>query len=255
MDRELNGKVAVVTGGSSGIGRAAAMALAAEGASVAIGARRESKGEEVARAIRKQGGEALFVQTDVKQPDQVERLVQAAVDRWGRLDCAFNNAGIEGQAFVPAAEYPLQLWDELIATNLSGIFYAMKYEIPHMLKQGAGSIVNMSSIAGLVGGPIGIAYFASKAGVIGATRAAAIEYGEKGIRVNAICPAVIETDMADRLFDPVGGASGEYISKMHPLGRIGQPEEVADVVVWLCSNRSSYVTGHALPVDGGFVAK
>jgi NAD(P)-dependent dehydrogenase (short-subunit alcohol dehydrogenase family) len=255
MSKLLEGKVAVITGGSSGIGRATALAFATEGARVAIGARRKEAGEALVQEIVAEGGEAAFFQTDVREPEQVQRLVRAAVDRWGRLDCAFNNAGIEGQPYVPTVDYPIEMWDDLIATNLKGTFLAMKYEIAQMLKNGKGAIVNMSSIAGLVGGPIGVAYFASKAGVIGVTRAAAVEYGESGIRVNAICPAVIQTDMADRLFDPIGGSAGEKIASMHALGRIGTPQEVANAVVWLCSDRASFVTGHALPVDGGFTAK
>jgi NAD(P)-dependent dehydrogenase (short-subunit alcohol dehydrogenase family) len=255
MSKLLESKVAVITGGSSGIGRATALAFAAEGAKVAVGARRKEAGYALVQEIVAKGGEAVFVPTDVRLPDEVQRLVQTAVDRWGRLDCAFNNAGIEGTPYVPTADYPIDMWDDLIATNLKGTFLAMKYEIAEMLKGGGGAIVNMSSIAGLVGGPVGVAYFASKAGVIGATRAAAVEYGESGIRVNAICPAVIQTDMADRLFDPIGGAAGERIASMHAMGRIGKPQEVAEAVVWLCSDRASFITGHALPVDGGFTAK
>jgi NAD(P)-dependent dehydrogenase (short-subunit alcohol dehydrogenase family) len=251
MSKLLEGKVAVITGGSSGIGRATALAFAAEGARVALGARRQAEGEETARLIREQGGEAVFVQTDVRQSDQVQRLVQSAVDRWGRLDCAFNNAGIEGAAMVLTADYPEQTWRDVLDVNLTGMFLAMKHEIPHMLQQGGGAIVNMSSIAGLVGGGIGSAYFASKHGVVGLTKAAAIEYGKSGIRVNAVCPAIIETDMVERAF---GGVS-EYLTSLHPIGRVGQPREVADAVVFLCSARSSFITGHALPVDGGLVAQ
>jgi NAD(P)-dependent dehydrogenase (short-subunit alcohol dehydrogenase family) len=249
MSKLLEGKVAVITGGSSGIGRATALAFAAEGARVTIGARRATEGEETLRLIREQGGDAIFVQTDVRHTDQVGRLVQSAVDRWGRLDCAFNNAGIEGPLFIPTAEYPEDAWNDIIAINLTGVFLAMKHEIPHILKQG-GAIVNMSSIAGLVGGFFNSAYFASKHGVIGLTKAAAIEYAKSGIRVNAVCPGVIETDMANRAFSEMW----ERVVEMHPIGRIGTPQEVANAVVWLCSDRASFITGHALPVDGGFVA-
>jgi NAD(P)-dependent dehydrogenase (short-subunit alcohol dehydrogenase family) len=246
----LTDKVAVVTGGSSGIGRAAALAFAAEGARVAIGARRALEGEETARLVREQGGDAIFVPTDVRHSDQVERLVSGAVDRWGRLDCAFNNAGIEGPVFIPTAEYSEQDWDEIIAINLTGVFLSMKHEIPHILKQG-GAIVNNSSIAGLVGGTFNAAYFASKHGVVGLTKAAAIEYADAGLRVNVVCPAVIETDMANRAFSEMW----ERAVGMHPIGRVGTPAEVANAVVWLCSDRASFITGHALPVDGGYVAK
>lgn len=249
MSKLLEGKAAVITGGSSGIGRAAALAFAAEGARVAIGARRAAEGEETARLVREQGGDAVFVQTDVRHSDQIGRLVQTAVERWGRLDCALNNAGIEGPLFIPTADYPEEAWNEILAINLTGVFLAMKHEIPHILKQG-GAIVNMSSIAGLVGGTFNAAYFASKHGVVGLTKAAAIEYAKSGLRVNAICPAVIETDMANRAFSGMW----DRIVDMHPVGRVGTPQEVANAVVWLCSDRASFITGHALPVDGGFVA-
>jgi len=249
MSKLLEGKAAVITGGSSGIGRAAALAFAAEGARVAIGARRAAEGEETARLVREEGGDAVFVQTDVRHSDQVARLVQTAVDRWGRLDCALNNAGIEGPLFIPTAEYSEEAWNEILAINLTGVFLSMKHEIPHILKQG-GAIVNVSSIAGLVGGFFNAAYFASKHGVVGLTKAAAIEYAKSGLRVNAICPAVIETDMAHRAFNEMW----ERIVEMHPIGRIGTPQEVANAAVWLCSDRASFITGHALPVDGGFVA-
>ena len=251
MNQLLAGKVAVITGASSGIGRAAAVALAAEGARVALGARRLAEGEETARLVREAGGDAVFVETDVRHSDQVQRLVQTAVDRWGKLDCAFNNAGVEGDVFVPTADYSESTWDQVIAINLTGVFLCMKYEIRQMLQHGGGAIVNMSSVAGLVGGPVGTAYYASKHGVVGMTRAAAIEYGKLGIRVNAVCPAVIETDMAHRGFDQMW----ERLAGMHPIGRIGKAGEVADCVVWLCSDRASFVTGHALPVDGGRLAQ
>jgi NAD(P)-dependent dehydrogenase (short-subunit alcohol dehydrogenase family) len=251
MSQLLAGKVAVVTGASSGIGRTAVLALAAEGARVALGARRLAEGEETARLVRDAGGEALFVETDVRHSDQVQRLIQSAVDRWGKLDCAFNNAGIEGDTFVPTADYSESTWDQVIAINLTGVFLSMKHEIRQMLQNGGGAIVNMSSVAGLIGGPVGVAYYASKHGVVGMTKAAAIEYGKSGIRVNAVCPAVIETDMAHRGFDHMW----ERLAGMHPIGRIGKAGEVADAVVWLCSDHASFVTGHALPVDGGRVAQ
>ena len=251
MSRLLEGKVAVITGGSSGIGRATALAFAAEGAKVAIGARRIPQGEETVGLIQRAGGEAVFVQTDVRHSDQVQRLLRTAIDLWGRLDCAFNNAGIEGTAFVHTADCSEEAWDEMIAINLTGVFLSMKYELQQMLKQGSGVIVNMSSIAGLVGGGIGSPYFATKHGVIGLTKAAAIEYARLGIRVNAVCPAVIDTDMASRGFSDMW----ERIIELHPVGRIGKAQEVADAVVWLCSDRASFVTGHALPVDGGWTAQ
>jgi len=252
MNKLFEGKVAVITGGSSGIGRATAIAFAAEGARVAIGARRAAESEETIRQIQAQGGEAIFVQTDVKHADQVKNLMDTAVSRWQRLDYAFNNAGIGGPAFVAIPDYPEQAWDDVIDINLKGIFLAMKYEIPHMLKSGGGAIVNMSSVAGLIGGPVGVAYYASKHGVIGATKAAAMEYAQKGIRVNAVCPAVIRTALSEGLFSSDQEAR---VLAMHPMGRFGTTEEVADAVVFLCSNKASYITGHALPVDAGLLAR
>jgi NAD(P)-dependent dehydrogenase (short-subunit alcohol dehydrogenase family) len=250
MEKQLAGKVAVITGGSSGIGRACSLALAAAGARVAVGARRKTEGEETVRLIEQQGGEACFVQTEVSKADEVKRLMDTAVTRWGRLDCAVNNAGIEGTPFVNTADYDENVWDHVMDVNLKGVFLAMKYEIPHMLKQG-GSIVNMSSIAGLIGGVGGVAYHASKHGVIGLTRTTAMEYARQGVRVNAVCPAVIQTDMTDRFFK----SSGIPLADIHPLGRVGTPQEIADAVLWLCSEKSSFVTGIALPVDGGLTAK
>jgi NAD(P)-dependent dehydrogenase (short-subunit alcohol dehydrogenase family) len=252
MSKMFEGKVAVITGGNSGIGRTTAIAFAAEGARVAIGARRAAESEETIRQIQAQGGEAIFVPTDVRRADQVQNLMDAAVSRWQRLDYAFNNAGIGGSAFVPIPDYPEEVWDDVINVNLKGVFLAMKYEIPHMLKSGGGAIVNMSSVAGLIGGPIGIAYYASKHGVIGATKAAAMEYAQKGIRVNAVCPAVIRTAMSDGLF---GSDHEAAVLAVHPMGRFGTTEEVADAVVFLCSNKASYITGHALPVDAGLLAR
>jgi len=252
MSKLFEGKVAVVTGGSSGIGRAAALAFAAEGARVAIGARRAAESEETVRQIESRGGEAMFVAADVRRADAVKNLMDAAANRWNRLDLAFNNAGIGGSAFVPTHDYSEQVWDDVIDINLKGVFLAMKYEIPHMLKSGGGAIVNMSSVAGLIGGPIGIAYYASKHGVIGATKAAAIEYAKRGIRVNAVCPAVIRTAMSADVFD---GENEARVLAMHPMGRFGTVEEVADAVVFLCSNKASYITGHALPVDAGLLAR
>ena len=252
MSKQFEGKVAVVTGGSSGIGRATAIAFAAEGARVAIGARRAAESEETVHQIQAQGGEAIFVPTDVTRADQVKNLMDTAVSRWQRLDYAFNNAGIGGTSFVSISDYAEQVWDDVINVNLKGVFLSMKYEIPHMLKSGGGAIVNMSSVAGLIGGPIGIAYYASKHGVIGATKAAAMEYAKQGIRVNAVCPAVVRTPLSEGLFDPENEARA---LAMHPMGRFGTTEEVADAVVFLCSNKSSYITGHALAVDAGLLAR
>lgn len=247
----FEGKVVLVTGGSSGIGRATAIAFAAEGARVAIAARRQDESEAVIQEIAAQGGEAIFVKSDVSQAADAERMVKTTVDRWGRLDCTFNNAGIIGTAFVPLPSYELEAWEQVLAINLTGVFLSMKYEIPAMLTNGGGSIVNMSSVAGQIGGSAGVAYYASKHGVIGATRAAAIEFSAKGVRVNAVCPAVIETDMADAFPPHVR----DSLIAAHPIGRFGKADEVAQTVLFLCSDKASFITGHAYAVDGGLLAR
>ncbi len=251
MSKSFEGKVALITGGSSGIGRATALAFAEERAKVAIAARRATESEETVKQIQAKGGEAIFVATDITKPDQVERLVKSTVDRFGRLDFAFNNAGVLGTPFVPTPDYKLETWDQVVAVNLTGVFLSMKYEIPAMLASGGGAIVNMSSMAGQVGGPGGIAYYASKHGVIGCTKAAALEHAAKGIRVNAVCPAVIKTAMADQ-FVPHAEAA---LLAAHPIGRFGVPEEVAGVVTFLCSSKASFITGHALAIDGGALSR
>ena len=254
MDTDFNGKVALITGCSSGIGKDASLAFAKNGAKLMLAARRVTEGEALADSIRDNGGEAFFIQTDVSRASDVETLVGECMSKYGRLDYAFNNAGIEGSPYVSTSDYTEEVWDQVINTNLKGVGLCMKYEIPEMLKQGKGSIVNMSSVAGLTGGPLGCAYHVSKHGVIGLTKASAIEYAKMGIRVNAVCPAVIQTDMADRAFfwnDKVA----EMTIALHPIGRVGTPEEVSGAVIWLCSDSASFVTGHALPVDGGFLAQ
>jgi NAD(P)-dependent dehydrogenase (short-subunit alcohol dehydrogenase family) len=247
----FEGKVALITGGSSGIGRATAVAFAAEGARVAIGARRAAEGLETVRLVEEQGGEALFVETDISVPKQVESLVATAIARWGRLDYAVNNAGIEGTPFVPVTDYSIEVWNQVIDINLKGVFLSMKYEVPHLLKQAGAAIVNVSSVAGLVGGPGGSAYYASKHGVIGLTKAVAMEYATQGLRVNAVCPAVIRTAMAERFFH----GKEAIVDSLHPMGRAGTPEEAAAAIVWLCSPQASFITGQALPVDGGVTAR
>jgi NAD(P)-dependent dehydrogenase (short-subunit alcohol dehydrogenase family) len=252
MTAEFDGKVALVTGSSSGIGRATALAFAERGAAVALASRRAAESEALARQIVEAGGRALFVQTDVSKSAEVKTLVARTVETFGGLDYAFNNAGIEGTAFVPVHEYSEDTWDEVIAINLTGVFHCMKHELPPILAR-KGAIVNMASVAGLTGTVMGAAYSASKHGVVGMTRSAAREYAPAGVRINAVAPAVIFTPMAERAFyqDP---AIVEKVLSMHPLGRVGTPDEVANAVVWLCSDAASFVTGHALPIDGGLLA-
>lgn len=253
MAGQLNGKVALVTGGSSGIGRATALALAREGAKVVVADVMVEGGQETVRLLTATGGQGLFVKTDVSRAAEVEALIGRAVATYGRLDCAFNNAGVEG-AFVTTSEYSEADWDRVVAINLKGVWLCMKYEIAHMLRQGGGAIVNTASGAGLVGVPNLSAYVASKHGVVGLTKTAALEYAKAGIRVNAVCPGVIQTPMVARLTSNRPDLS-EALVAAEPMGRTGRPEEVAAAVVWLCSDAASFVTGHALSVDGGYVAQ
>jgi len=249
----VTGKVALVTGASSGIGRASALAFAREGARVVVADVSVEGGEETVRLIQQNGGEAVFVKTDVSQAGEVEALIARAVATYGRLDCAYNNAGIEGSA-ATTIDYAEEPWDRVIAINLKGVWLCMKYEIPQMLKQGGGAIVNTSSAAGLVGTRGGAAYVASKHGVIGLTRTAALEYAKAGVRVNAICPGAIDTPMMGRIIGQ-RPQRAERMAAAEPVGRMGRPEEIAEAVVWLCSPAASFVTGHAMAVDGGMTAQ
>lgn len=248
----IDGKVALVTGASSGIGRTTALAFAQHGARVVVSDRRELEGQETVALIRERGGEAIFVQADVAIAAQVEALIQTAVATYGRLDFAFNNAGVSGPN-MPLADYTEDDWDQIITINLKGVWLCMKYQIRQMLAQGGGAIVNTSSAGGLVGFP-GIApYIASKHGVLGLTKTAALEYARSGIRINAVCPAGILTDMVERLF-PEGSEARAGFVGVHPVGHLGRPEDVSGAVVWLCSADAAYVTGSALAIDGGLTA-
>lgn len=244
-------KVAIVTGGAFGIGRATAIAFARQGAKVVIADCIDDL--ETISEIKSFGGDCLFVSCDVSRALDVKALVQKTIATYGRLDFAFNNAGIEGvSAQVP--DCTEEIWDKTMGVNLKGVWLCMKYEIPEMLKSGGGSIVNCASIAGLMGFVGMPAYTASKHGVIGLTKTSALECAKTGIRVNAVCPGAIKTPMLDRTTGNKKEVEQQY-ADMEPMGRLGQPEEVANTVLWLCSNQASFITGQALAVDGGWTAK
>lgn len=250
---QFDGKVAVVTGGSSGIGRATALRFARDGARVVIADVNEAESAETVRMIAERGGDARYVRTDVSRADEVAAMVAATVAAFGRLDYAVNNAAINVPP-APITQMPEEAWDRVMAVNLKGVWLCLKEEIAQMLQQGSGAIVNMASVQAMGGGMHTSAYAASKHGVIGLTKSAALEVARQGIRVNAICPATIRTPMYERITG--GGPEVEARqAAAHPIGRIGEPEEVAEAVVWLCSDAASFTTGHALAVDGGDLAQ
>jgi NAD(P)-dependent dehydrogenase (short-subunit alcohol dehydrogenase family) len=249
MQRQFDGNVALVTGGASGIGRASALAFAAAGAAVVVSDIDPEGGQDVVRLIAEAGGDATFVRADVSRAAEVAALMSHVVERYGRLDYAHNNAGIEG-SIVPFLDYPDEVFDRVIAVNLRGVWLCLKAELPLLLAQGGGAIVNTASVAGLKGTAEQSAYNASKHGVIGLTRCVAQEFGHRGVRVNAVCPGVIDTPMVQRAYSPERLAS--YAARQ--LGRLGTPEEIAQVVVWLCSGAASFVTGAAVVADGGLMA-
>jgi NAD(P)-dependent dehydrogenase (short-subunit alcohol dehydrogenase family) len=249
---DFDGKIGIVTGGTSGIGRDAAILFAKEGAKVVVAGRRDVEGGETLDLVRKAGGDGLFVKTDVSRAAEVRALVEKTVGEFGRLDFAFNNAGIEGK-WIPIAEQAEEDWDQTIDINLKGVWLCMKYEIQQMLKQRkGGAIVNMSSIAGMMGSAGAATYCASKHGVMGLTKSGALEIARSGIRINAICPAVIETPMGERVFGEP--EMRKHATSLHPLGRFGTPMEVAEAVVWMCSEHASFMTGQWIVLDGGFLA-
>ena len=252
MEKIFENKVALVTGGSFGIGQATAIAFAKRGARVVIADFMEDKEKETMKQIEKEGGEALFVKCDVSKPGDITAMIDKAFSAYGGLDYAFNNAGIEGVT-APTHECTQENWEKTLTVNLTGIWLCMKHEIPHMLRHGKGAIVNCASVAGLIGFPGLPAYVASKHAVIGITRTAALENAKLGIRINAVCPGVIRTAMIDRITGKDKTAEKQF-TDMEPMGRMGEPSEVAEAVIWLCSDAASFVTGHALPVDGGWTA-
>lgn len=249
----LAGKVAIVTGAASGVGRATALLFATEGARVVAADVDKTRGDTVVQEITGAGGDAVFVRVDVSSPEQVEALVRTAVETYGKLDVIFNNAGIEGQQ-GSTADCTVENFDRVISINLKGVFLGMKYAIPAMLRNGGGAIINTASVAGLVGFVNIPAYCASKGGVLQLTKTAALEYGKQGIRVNAICPGVIATPMIDRFTETAGEAGRQAMEAMEPIGRMGKPEEIAQMALFLASDESAFCTGAPFIVDGGFVA-
>lgn len=249
MHLGLNGKVALVTGGNSGIGRSIAIGFAREGVKVVIAARNVEKGEETVELIRREGGDCLFVKTDVSRRDEVEVLARRIVETYGGLDCAVNNAAIEGQkGFLDWSE---DEWDATVDINLKGVWLCMRSEIPLMLARGGGAIVNIASVAGLIGFPMHAPYVAAKHGVLGLTKTAAVEFSRQGIRVNTVCPGTILTPMLEQGFAN-NPENAQMAVNLTPMGRVGQPEELASAAIWLCSRAASFVTGVTLSVDGGW---
>jgi len=253
MTDRLKGKIALITGGSQGIGRAAAQLFSREGAKVVIADINVEGGEETVRSISDAGGEAHFVRTDVSKSGEVEALIKKIIEIYGRLDCTYNNVGILVK-MTSVVDNTEETWNRTLETNLKGTWLCMKYEIPQMLEQGSGSIVNTTSTAYfMVGNRNRSAYAASKAGIVSLTKVAALEYAEYGLRINAICP-IARTPGLERIFEELPQADADLVAQI-PMGRIGAPEEIAEGVLWLCSDASSYVTGHVLAMEGGILCK
>ncbi len=252
--KRFEGKVAMVTGGGSGIGADAAEAFAHEGATVVVTDIDEEKGRGLVEKINGHGGRAIFLKHDVSSAEETEKVVKTIVEKFGRLDTAFNNAGISGPS-VSVAEYPVDTWERIISINLSGVFYSMKYEVEQMLKQSGGAIINNSSILGKVGFSNASAYTASKHGVVGLTKAAALEYASRNIRINSINPAFIKTPLLEAAGMGQTSPAYEMMVALHPVGRFGEPREVTSVVLFLASDEASFIHGESLMVDGGYTAR
>lgn len=254
MPNRFDDKVIMVTGATSGLGRHAAIAFAAAGASVVAAGRREAEGAETLAAMKAEGGRGVFVPADVSDSADVARIVETARREFGGLDLAYNVAGIAGEAWTKLADYTEETWQAIIDINLTGIFLSMKHAIPAMLERGGGAIVNMSSVAGLGGTPGGAGYVASKHAIVGLTKAAALDYAEQNIRINALAPGVIYTEMLEWGISQTPGLEAE-MTALHPIGRLGQMEEVTNAAMWLLSDDASFVTGTTVSVDGGYLAR
>ncbi len=255
MNRLFEDKVALVTGGGSGIGRASALAFANAGAKVVVSGRREKEAFETIALLKQRGGQGTFIRADVSRESEVEALVAQTVSTYGRLDAAFNNAGTEGEVGKQTHEQSLANYESVMDTNVLGVLLAMKHEIGALLKNGGGAIVNNASVGGLVGFPGASVYVASKHAVLGLTKTAALEYARRGIRINAVAPGGIETPMLHRFTGGPGTDFFNQLAGMHPIGRLGRPEEIAEAVLWLCSDKASFVTGLSLTADGGWTAQ
>lgn len=252
MTRQLQDKVTIITGAGSGIGRQSALIFAGKGAKVVVADIVEDGGRETVELIRKAGGEASFVKTDVSSAASVEAMVAHAIRTYGRLDCAFNNAGIEGES-SSTVKCTEETWEKTIAVDLKGVWLCLKYEIPKMIEAGGGAIVNTASVAGLAGTPGLPAYGAAKFGVVSLTKTAAVEYAKRNIRVNAVCPGVIRTPMVERLIKD-NPLAVDTFNDIHPVGRLGEPADIGYAAAWLCSDEASFLTGQAIPIDGGLLA-